>query len=151
VSGASATQRHWEDAAVGDVLGPLAFPLSVYRLVVAAASNRDFNSIHHNSEFAKASGAPEMYANTSFLQGMWERVLRDYMGLGGTLRKLSGFRMNSFNCAGETVVVKGEVVRTWRDGDNGLAEVRMWSENAGRVSVGPGLATITLPLRGSDA
>jgi acyl dehydratase len=141
------TQRYWEEAKVGDTLGPLAFPLSVYRLVVAAAANRDFNSIHHNSEFAQASGAPEMYANTLFLQGMWERVLRDYMGLEGTLRRIGGFKMNSFNCAGETVVVKGEVVRTWREGDTGLAEIRMWSENGDRVSVGPGTAIITLPVR----
>lgn len=139
-------QRTWAQARPGDVLGPLEFPLTVYRLVVAAASSRDFNSIHHNSEFARASGAPDMYANTTFLQGMWERVLRDYMGLDGTLRKISGFRMNSFNCAGDTVVVKGEVMRTWREGETGFAEVRMWSENNGRVSVGPGLATITLPL-----
>jgi acyl dehydratase len=139
------TQKLWNDVQIGDIVGPLAFPLSVYRLVVAAASNRDFNSIHHNSEYAKASGAPEMYANTTFLQGMWERALRGYMGLGGTLRKISGFRMNSFNCAGETVVVKGEVVRVWREGDTGYAEVKMWSENGDRISVGPGLALITLP------
>ncbi|MET0295021.1 MAG: hypothetical protein ABW042_08380 [Phenylobacterium sp.] len=139
-------QRTWEQAQVGDALGPVAFPLSVYRLVVAAGANRDFNSIHHNSEYAKASGAPEMYANAMFLQGMWERTLRDYMGLAGHLRKLAGFRMNSFNCVGETVVVKGEVVRKWREGALGLVEIRMWSENGARVSVGPGVATISLPL-----
>ena len=146
MSAQTPTQRLWQDAKLGDTLGPLAFPLPVYRLIVAAAANRDFNSIHHNSEFAKASGAPEMYANTLFLHGMWERVLRDYMGLAGTLRKIAGFRMNSFNCAGETVVVKGEVTRIWREGETGLVEVRLWSENAGRISVGPGLATITLPM-----
>ncbi|MCK9541738.1 MAG: hypothetical protein M0R03_06880 [Novosphingobium sp.] len=144
-------QRTWAEARPGDTLGPLEFPLPVYRLVVAAASNRDFNSIHHNSEFARASGAPDMYANTLFLQGMWERALRNYMGLAGTLRKISGFRMNSFNCAGDTVVVKGEVVRVWREGDTGFAEVRMWSENKGKISVGPGLATITLPLETAGA
>ena len=139
------TQKTWDEVQVGEALGPLAFPLSVYRLVVAAGANRDFNSIHHNSEYAKASGAPEMYANTLFLQGMWERTLRDFMGLDGTLRRIAGFKMNSFNCAGETVVVKGEVTRKWRDGDVGLVEIKMWSQNGDRVSVGPGLVTITLP------
>jgi hypothetical protein len=67
------------------------------------------------------------------------------MGLEGTLRRIAGFRMNSFNCAGETVVVKGEVTRKWREGDVGLVEIRMWSQNGERVSVGPGLVTITLP------
>jgi hypothetical protein len=54
----------------GEALAPLAFPLSVYRLVVAAGANRDFNAIHHNSDYARATGAPDMYANTLFLQGM---------------------------------------------------------------------------------
>lgn len=139
------TQRTWDDARPGDVLGPVDFPLSVYRLVVAAGAVRDFNSIHHNSEFARASGAPEMYANTLFLQGMWERTVREYIGLAGQIRRLAGFRMNHFSCAGTTVVVRGEVVRTWLDGATGLAEIRVWSENEGRVSVGPGLVTVSLP------
>ena len=140
------TQRTWEQAQVGEALEPVSFPLSVYRLVVAAGANRDFNSIHHNSEYAKASGAPEMYANTLFLQGMWERTVRGYMGLQGTLKRVAGFKMNSFNCVGETVVVKGEVTRKWREDRAGLVEIKMWSENGERISVGPGLVTITLPL-----
>jgi len=144
-------QLTWEAAEVGDQLSPVAFPLSVYRLVVAAGANGDFNSIHHNSEYAKASGAPEMYANTLFLQGMWERAVRDYIGVGGAIRKIAGFRMNSFNCVGETVVVKGEVTRKWREGDTGLVELRMWSENGDRISVGPGAVTVTLPLTTAHA
>ncbi|MET0369977.1 MAG: hypothetical protein ABW039_01230 [Sphingobium sp.] len=137
--------RSWDEAAVGDAIGPVAFPITVYRLVVAAGANRDFNSIHHNSEYAKASGAPEMYANMLFLQGMWERAVRDYIGVGGTIRRLAGFRMKSFNCAGETVVVKGELVRKWKEDGVGFAEISIWSENGDRISVGPGMMTVTLP------
>ena len=141
------TQRVWEDAREGDELGPLHFPLSTYRLVVAAGANRDFNSIHHNSEYARASGAPDMYANTMFLQGMWERAVRDYIGLAGTIRRLSGFRMKILNTVGETVVVRGRVLRCWRDGGEGLVECEIWSENSRGVSVGPGRVTATLPMR----
>ena len=140
------SQRFWQDVTIGDALGPLAFPLPVYRLIVAAGANRDFNSIHHNSEYARASGAPDMYAGTLFLQGMWERAIRDYIGLAGALRRIAGFRMNSFNCAGDTVVVKGLVERKWSERGTGFVEIRMWSENGGRVSVGPGLVTVSLPL-----
>ncbi len=141
------TQRTWDELAPGDTFGPVEFPLSVYRLVVAAGAVRDFNAIHHNTEFAQQSGAPEMYANTLFLQGMWERTVREFIGLAGTVRRVAGFRMNFFNTVGTTVVVRGEVVRTWRDGDTGLAELKVWSENGGKVSVGPGLVTVTLPLK----
>ncbi|EJM24327.1 acyl dehydratase [Pseudomonas sp. GM21] len=141
-------QRFWDDVHEGDTLKPLAFPLTVYRLVVAAGANRDFNAIHHNSEFAKASGAPEIYANTLFLQGMWERSVREYIGLAGTIHTLSGFRMKSFNCVGDTVTVHGKVKRKWREDDRHLLEITLWSANSHGVSVGPGAMVVGLPVRG---
>ena len=141
-------QRCWEDLEEGQELAPVRFPLTVYRLVVEAGANRDFNAIHHNTEFAKASGAPEMYANTTFLLGMWERSVREFIGVRGRLIDIKGFRMKSFNVVGTTVVVNGKVVRTWLDGDRACAELEVWSENDGTVTVGPGVVTVTLPRRG---
>jgi acyl dehydratase len=142
-----APQRRWEDVNEGEDLPTLRFPITVYRLVMAAGANRDFNAIHHNSEFAKASGAPEIYANHMFLQGMWERCVREYIGLAGVIRKLSGFRMKSFNVVGDTVVVKGHVVRKWLDGVDGYIECEIRSENSHGVSVGPGRVIATMPRR----
>ncbi len=144
-------QRTWEQVQPEEQLEPVNFPLPIYRLVVAAGAVRDFNSIHHNREFARASGAPDMYANTVFLLGMWERAVRQYIGLGGTIRSISGFRMNSFNCAGTTVTVHGKVVRKWQEDNAHLAEIEMWSENEGKISVGPGRVTVTLPAEGAPA
>ncbi len=144
-------QRCWEDAAEGEALEPIAFPITVYRLVMAAGANRDFNAIHHNTEFAQASGAPDMYANTLLLQGMWERTIRDYIGLAGVIRRQSGFQMRIFNTVGDTVVVKGKVAKKWRDGDVGFVEFEIWSENAKGVSVGPGRVLATLPCRAAEA
>ncbi len=140
------TQRIWDHAMVGDRLGPTRFALSTYRLVMAAGANRDFNSIHHNGAYARSTGAPDMYANTFFLQGMWERTLRDYIGLAGAIHRLAGFRMSDFNCVGDTVSVHGEVTRKWREGGLGLIDVSMWSENGRGVSVGPGGMTASLPM-----
>ena len=137
--------RHWEDVKEGDELRLLEFPITVYRLVMAAGANRDFNAIHHNSEYAKATGAPEMYANNLFLQGMWERSVRDYIGLAGRIRKLSGFRMKIFNTVGDTVIVRGHVVRKWLDGQEGYVEFWIQSENSKGVSVGPGCMIATMP------
>jgi acyl dehydratase len=113
-------------------------------MVMEAGANRDFNSIHHNSEYAKASGAPEMYASTSFLLGMWERAVRDYIGLEGTITALRGFRMKKFNPVGTTTIVHGEV--TGIGPEPGQVELQVWCENSGDVTVGPGSVTVTLPL-----
>ena len=140
-------QRTWEEVEEGDALATLHFPLTVYRLVMAAGANRDFNAIHHNSDYAQATGAPEMYANNLFLQGMWERAVRDYIGLAGVIRKLSGFRMKIFNTVGDTVVVSGHVLRKWREDGDGFVEFEVRSENAKGISVGPGRIVATLPVR----
>jgi acyl dehydratase len=140
-------QRCWEDLSAGQAVPAVRFPLSVYRLVVAAGANRDFNSIHHNSDWARASGAPDMYANVLFLQGMWERCVREFIGVGGQIRQLSGFRMGSFNTVGDVVTVQGSVARVWEEGGAGLAELRMWSRNRHGVSVGPGTVTVRVPKR----
>lgn len=140
-------QRRWEDVQEGNELPALAFPLSVYRLVVEAGANRDFNSIHHNSEFARESGAPEMYANTGFLLGMWERALREFIGLDGTIRRIAGFRMKKFNTVGATVTVRGRIKRKWRDEGVALLDIEMWSEVGDDVTVGPGTVTVALPAR----
>ena len=138
-------QRSWDEVAVGDELGPVAFPLPVYRLVMAAAATRDFNAIHHNAEWARATGAPDMYANVVFLQAMWERCVREWIGMGGTIRSIEGFRMTSFNTVGDTVVVRGTVAERWvQEGERWVAIV-MRSENRHGVSVGPGTMKVTLP------
>lgn len=139
------TQRYWEDVAEGDEVPAVEFPLSVYRLVVEAGANRDFNSIHHNTEYARKTGAPEMYANTLFLQGMWERTVREFIGLDGVMKSLKGFRMKIFNTVGDTVVTKGIVKRKWQEGGEALVALEIWSENSKGVSVGPGTVVVALP------
>jgi acyl dehydratase len=143
------TQRHWEDVSEGDEVPAVRFPLSVYRLVVEAGANRDFNSIHHNSEYAKKTGAPEMYANNIFLQGMWERTVREFIGLAGVMKSLRGFRMKIFNTVGETVVTQGVVKRKWQEGAEGLVELEIWSETSKGITVGPGRVIVMLPHRKS--
>ncbi len=145
------TQRYWEDVSEGDEVPAVEFPLSVYRLVVEAGANRDFNSIHHNSEYAQKTGAPEMYANTIFLQGMWERTVREFIGLGGVMKSLKGFRMKIFNTVGDTVVTKGVVKRKWEEGEEAFVDLEIWSENSKGISVGPGTVVVVLPRRERQA
>jgi acyl dehydratase len=141
--------RSFEDVAVGEVLPAVSYPITVYRLVMAAGSNRDFNSIHHNTEYARSTGAAEMYANTQFLMSAWERCVRDWMGIGGTIRAIRGFRMRSFNYAGDTVHVRGEVAQTRVAGDGtGVVSVAIRCENSQGVTVGPGVVEVSLPRRG---
>lgn len=128
---------------VGDELPHVTIPLTVYRLVMAAGGNRDFNSIHHNSEYAQSTGAEEMYTNTSFLLTSWERLVREWMGDSGRILSIKGFRMRAFNYVGDTLTVKGKVIDV-RDPE---VDIQVWCENSRGVSVGPGTVRVVLPIR----
>lgn len=139
-----AEQRNWESVEAGDQLTTMRFPLTLHRLIVEAGANKDFAAIHTNSDWAKSKGASEMFANNVFLQAMWERVVREYIGLAGTIRRIGPFRMSRFTTVGEVVEVSGTVARKWADGDSHLVEISMSS----RTSVGEtmrGSVLVTLP------
>ena len=132
-----------DNVAIGDELPPITFPLTVYRLVMWAGAGRDFNSIHHNSEYARQTGAPEMYANVGFLMATWERLVREWAGPGGFITGIRGFRMSRFNTVGQTLTTTGTV--TAIDGDTVTIKAAT-SDNNG-VTVGPGTITIQFPAK----
>lgn len=142
-------QRYWDDVSEGDELAPVAFPLTVFRLVLAAGATRDMSPMHHNTEIARAAGAPDIFANAIFLMGMWERTVREFIGLAGTIRRIDDFRMRGLNSAGDVVDVQGTVVRKWLEDDAGLIEIEVRSKNRDVVTVGPGRVTVTIPRRDS--
>lgn len=147
MTGAGREQRYFEDVRPGQPIGPVAYPLTVYRFVMAAGSNRDFNSIHHNGEYARMTGAPDAYASSAFLLASWERAVRDWIGLAGTIRAIRGFRMRQFNIAGDTTWVRGHVASALRRAGEGVVVLELRSENSAGLSVGPGQVEVTLPLR----
>ena len=67
------SQRMWDDVVEGDQLRGLSFPLTIHRLVVHAGANKDFSAIHHNTEFARHTGASDMYANNVFIQHLTKK------------------------------------------------------------------------------
>ena len=140
-------QRYWEDVKEGDEVPPITVNLTVQRMVILAGANRDFNQIHHNTRVAQAQGAPEMYINNGSIQGMWERTVREYIGLDGGIKKVGPFRMRVFNPVGESVITKGTVKRKWQEGGQNLVELEIWSEHSKGISVGPGPVVVTLPSR----
>lgn len=139
--------RFFEDVSVGEELPVVALSINVYRMVMSAGATRDFNAIHHNSEYARDSGADEIYANSGFLLGMWERCVRDWMGEAGIIRSINGFAMKSFNYVGDTTRVIGRVAEAQVVDGEGVVTIELRSENSQGITVGPGSVTVVLPRR----
>ncbi len=142
-------QRFFEDVAVGDAVPAVSLNLSVTRLVVEAGANLDFSQVHHHEGVARMSGAPDVYANNIFIQGWWERAVREFIGVRGRFKRTGPLRMRIFSTVGDTVTTSGVVTRAWRESGEGLLELEMRTEMSRGVSVGPGPVIVSLPLRGS--
>ena len=140
----SAPALIWQAVKVGDELPPISLPITLQRLVMEAGANRDFSLIHHDGEVARATGAPDAYMNTFFIIGMFERLLREWMGLHGTLKKIGSLRMKVFNCVGDVATFKGTVRAKHPDRD--LAIVDLTCETANGVTV-TAEAAVILPRR----
>lgn len=133
----------FDSVTVGDELQPMSIPITLQRLVMEAGANRDFSLIHHDRDVAKATGAPDAYMNTFFIAGMFERLLREWMGHTGQLNKITGLRMQVFNSVGDTVTFRGRVIGINRDTHQ--ADVELWSETDNGKTV-TATATVTLPM-----
>jgi hypothetical protein len=123
-------------ANAGAELPDVSFPVTLYRLVMEAGANRDFNSIHHNRDHARATGAPDAYANTLFLMGMWERAIYDWTDSTARIVAIRGFRMARFNTVGTTAVVSGAVKAV--DADRGVVTFAISTSDGEHCTVGPG-------------
>ena len=112
---------------VDSEIGPVSIPVTLQRLVMEAGANRDFSLIHHDGEVARATGAPDAYMNTFFIAGMFERLLREWMGPRGRLKKIVKLRMKTFNAVGDTVHFHGRV--TAMDAASGTVTLELWSQS----------------------
>lgn len=139
-----AGQVHWEDVEVGDEIKGFSLALTMTRMVLQVSGSQDFYPIHHDREFARAAGHEDIFLNTGFIRGALCRVLTDWIGRGGFVKRL-GFQMRRPNFLGETIQVKGRVTDK---GAEGLVDVEVWIENdRGGITV-PGTASVILPRRG---
>ena len=127
----------------GDSLGEVTLSLSVQRLVMIAAANRDFAPTHHDPEAARSTGADSAYANMMFLFAMVERLVQHWAGPAARLRAVRDLRMLTFNRAGDDVTCTGRVLEV--DPATGLATVEVWTQSDPDRRTAAGTAVVELP------
>jgi hypothetical protein len=115
------------DIAAGAELPAIAIPITLQRLVMEAGANRDLSLIHHDTKVARATGAPDAFANTFFLMGMFERLMREWAGPAARIRKIGPLRMMIVTAVGDTVYFKGTVESV--DAAAGTVTLDMWVES----------------------
>ena len=132
------------DIVVGAQLPVISMPITLQRLVMEAGANRDLSLIHHDKDVAQSTGAADAYMNTFFILGLFERLLREWMGARGKLKKIGALQMKSFNVVGDRVCCKGRVIGKQDDGTVSL-ELMMENDQGTTVTA---TAVVSVPLHG---
>ncbi len=79
----------WADISVGDEVTPLEIPITTTMIVAGAIASRDFMPVHHDRDFAKKQGSPNLFMNILTTNGYCVRFLTDWAGPEAMVKNLS--------------------------------------------------------------
>ena len=141
------TTLNWRDINVGDDVTPLEIPVTATVIVAGAIASRDFMPVHHDPEFAKKQGSPNMFMNILTTNGLCVRFLTDWAGPEAAVKKIA-IRLGVPAYAGSKLEYTGSVTALSEADGEGLVEVtfRAANDQGDHVS---GTAVIGLPLAGA--
>lgn len=146
------TARSLDGTAAGapagdETLAGFSLPLTVTRMVLQVSGSQDFYPVHHDRDFARTGGHDDIFVNTGFLRAALCRVVTDWMGDTGFLRRLA-FQMRRPHRLGDTITARGRVVRRRVEGARQVVDLDVWVENPREGVATPGHATVLLAARG---
>lgn len=130
--------------AVGDALPPLEIAMTATLIAGGAIATRDFMPVHHDRDYAKQQGAPDIFMNILSDTGYCTRFLTDWAGPDAMLRNLA-IRLGVPVFPGDDLVYTGEVIALTVDGDDGMVEVGFRASTPLGEHV-TGAARLSLPL-----
>jgi acyl dehydratase len=128
---------------VGDDLPAVAVDVTATVIVAGAIATRDFMPVHHDRDYAKQQGAPDIFMNIISTNGHCSRFLTDWAGPDAMVKRLA-IRLGVPTFPGTTLTFTGRVERVEQAGDEQLVDVSLRATNDLGDHV-TGTATLSLP------
>jgi acyl dehydratase len=97
-------------------------------IVAGAIASRDFMPVHHDPEYARAQGAPDVFMNILTTNGYVARYVTDWAGPGARLRKIS-IRLGGPCVPGQVLRFTGRVIADERSGEERALTVELAATN----------------------
>jgi acyl dehydratase len=142
-------QVYWEDVQVGDELPPVELAITEKRIHLMTSGTQDWYPVHYDPTFARKSGHEEVFVNTGFIHAALVRVLTDWMGEGGFLRRLK-FEMRRQHRLGDLMICRARVIAKELRDEAACVDLEIWAENEREGVATPGSATVILPRRDQE-
>jgi acyl dehydratase len=143
MSSAIATSLTSKDVEVGDELPPFELPVTSTVIVAGAIASRDFMPAHHDAEFARAQGAPDIFMNILTTNGYVARFVTDWAGPEAMVRKIA-IRLGAPAVPGQPLRFTGQVTDTRDEGGECVVEVALRAAND-LGDHATGTVTVSLP------
>ena len=139
-------QVFWDDVDVGHKITGYSLQIDPTRIALQVSGSQDFYPVHHDLDFAKASGHPDIFVNTGFMQGCFNRLICGWIGDDGWLKKFR-MEMRRMNIPGDTMTFQGKVSKKFIEDGEHLVECELWAENEREGVTTPSFALVSLPTR----
>ncbi|WP_099039245.1 MaoC family dehydratase [Mycobacterium neglectum] len=139
----SRTTLDWRDINAGDEVTAMEVPVTATVIVAGAIASRDFMPVHHDPEFAKQQGSPNMFMNILTTNGLCTKFVTDWAGPEAMVKKLS-IRLGVPSFPNDPLRFTGAVTGTSAGADGeGLVDIAFKGSNSLGDHVS-GTATISL-------
>lgn len=139
---------HYEDVQVGAEIPAISIgPLSHTKFLFIASSHHDWYPGHHDVEYARAQGLPDIFMNATWQHGLLQRVLCAWAGPNCIPRKIK-YRMGRPVVRYDTVHARGRVTGKRIENGEHLVDLEVWLDKQDAEKVTTGSATVVLPSRG---
>jgi acyl dehydratase len=124
------TTLDWRNINVGDQVTRLDIPVTATVIVAGAIASRDFMPVHHDPEFAKKQGSPNMFMNILTTNGLCVRFLTDWAGPEAMVTKLA-IRLGVPSFPNDPLTFTGSVTgKSEGVGGEGFVEVAFTGSNS---------------------
>ena len=112
----------------GETLPPFELNVTSTVIVSGAIASRDFMPVHHDPDYARAQGAPDMFMNILTTNGYVSRYVTDWAGPDAQLTNIE-IRLGAPAIPGKTLRFTGRVARTREEADLRVVEVAVQAAN----------------------
>lgn len=139
---------YFEDVKVGDEIPSISIgPLSHTQFLFIASSHHDWYPGHHDVEYAREQGLPDIFMNATWQHGLLQRLVCGWAGPNCIPRKIK-YRMGRPVVRYDTVTGKGVVAGKRIENGEHLVDLDIWLDKQDAEKVTTGSATVVLSSRG---
>lgn len=110
-AGRGARRERGAGAPEGEKLPDFELPLTSTLIVAGAIASRDFMPVHHDRDYARGQGAPDLFMNILTTNGYVSRYVTDWAGPEARLQRIA-IRLGAPAIPGQTLRFSGEVARS---------------------------------------